>query len=154
MNNYDPKKVLQTTRYIYFGLVAMPTLFAIVVISMLDETSLFTISFEEPLIHALILLILMIIPASIIIPKKQAQAINPEDNLQKKLSVFQTSMIIKAALWTGIADFAIVVALLTSNYFPLIFGIIAILKIASLYPNANSIGRVIPLNKSECQELE
>lgn len=116
--NYDPKKALQTTRYIYFGLVAMPTLFAIAVSTMLNDETIFKISIENPLILALVLLALLILPASIIVPQKQTKLLTSDDDIKKKLATFQTALIIRAALWIGVANFAIVVALLTMNYFP------------------------------------
>lgn len=147
--NYDPKKALQTTRYIYFGLVAMPTLFAIAVSTMLNDETIFKISIENPLILALVLLALLILPASIIVPQKQTKLLTSDDDIKKKLATFQTALIIRAALWIGVANFAIVVALLTMNYFPLIIGIIAILFVASLYPNINQIKKFVPLNNKD-----
>jgi hypothetical protein len=152
--NYDPKKALQTTKYIYYGFVAMPTLFALAVSSMLNEQTVFEISFENPLILSLVILALLIFPASILVPKQQTKTLKSDDELKKKLASFQTAFIIKTALWIGVANFAIVVALLSMNYFPFIIGIIVILIIASFYPNISQLKKTIPLNNEDINSLK
>lgn len=154
MNPYNPIKVLQTMRIIFFGLIAMPTLFAIAVSSLMSENAGVNVSFEDPLILALIILTLMAIPASNLIPRRFTKTLSPETSLQQKLAAFQTHMIVKMAVWDGVANFAIVVALISENFFPLFIGIICILFNASQYPDVNRIQRTILLTSEDRAALQ
>ena len=73
----------------------MPTLFAIAILSMLDEETIFEISFENPLTLALIIMALVMIPASILVPKLEIKKLKPEVSLQKKIATFQKAIIIR-----------------------------------------------------------
>ena len=153
MSEFMPKALLAISRKVLIGLLVGPLLFALVVVTTFNGSYKFEIQMNDPLTVLFLLMAIVILPVSIIVPKKQAQNIKVTDGLQKKLSTYQLVLIQKAAFWEGIALFGIVLCQIQENLFPLTISLIAILIIASLYPNVNNIQKLIPLDPEDIRKL-
>lgn len=153
MNEITPKNTLTTTRIIFMALLVGKLVFALVVVSLFDGTPKFEILLNEPLTIVLLIMAVTILPLSIIVPKKLVQNIKVTDDLQKKLTAYQTACIQKAAFCEGLALFGIVVTLFQENLFPLSISALTILYMASLYPSVSNIQKLIPLSAEEINSL-
>lgn len=153
MPDVDPKASLRTMRMIYFGMLFMPVALILVVLNTVEEELFFEFSLQDSLVLALVLLTLFEIPASIIVPGKLLKSIRPGASLPSKLAVFQSALIIRAAMWEGVALFAIVVFMMSGNTFPLLIAVVSLLVIASNYPGIGKLQSTLDLTTEEIQKL-
>jgi alpha-D-ribose 1-methylphosphonate 5-phosphate C-P lyase len=80
--------------------------------------------------------------------------IKPESTFGEKMAAFQTSLIMKVAVWEGIALFSCVIILQFNNGVAIIFFIISFFGILSNYPNPEKFGLKIGLTQNEIDQFK
>ncbi|MDX2413865.1 MAG: hypothetical protein QNK33_01625 [Bacteroidales bacterium] len=128
--------------------------FMLVTLMMIEQISPLQFNPEDPLLVALIVITLLGLPLSRIAPKIYLKGKSINEGLSQKMTVYKTAFIIKAAIWVGIAEFAIIVFMLSGNALPLIIAIISMVIIASYYPNIERIVEAVQLTQEEIEELK
>lgn len=152
INTQNPAS-LKSIRIIYYALLIGPALFMSVVLRMNDGFSAFSFDASDPMILVLLIMLVPIAAASVIVPRMHLKSVDASWDLSRKLSIFQSAFIIKAGLWAGIINFALVVFMMNSNPAALSIAVIGLLIIATYYPGINSISKGVSLTEDEIKSL-
>ena len=149
--SFDVKKALQLTRIIYFSIIGGMMFFLVIVFSIANETFFFSADLTEILFALLLFLSIIAIPGSYFFSAKAIKALNINDTISKKFTVYQSALITRMAGCEGVGLFAIVCLLLTSNLFSMVFLIVPLAAMVSYYPQAEKIAKEINLSHSETE---
>jgi hypothetical protein len=150
-NDLTPKQFLKMSRVIFFALFSGLMTFLIMVLFISDTKSLFSPQLSDPLLLGVFLISCIAIPSGYLFAKKIFNKIDPADLLKNKLIRFQSGQLIRLATCEGVGMLAIVSLMLTSNYFFLIFLLIAFFGFVIYYPTPEKIGREINLTENEIE---
>lgn len=151
VNDITPRQFLRMTRVIFFALFGGLMTFLIMVLFISDTKSLFSPQLSDPLMLGVFIISCIAIPSGYLLAKMIFNKINPSDFLKNKLMRFQSGQLIRLATCEGVGMLAIVSLMLTSNYFFLIFLLIAFFGIVLYYPTPEKIGREINLTQNEIE---
>jgi len=153
-NNLTPQTAVKTTAIIHLGLTAGQILFAIVAYTTTPQKGFAFDGVKDPFIYVAIILALNGFIVGNLMFKKQVGKVVPEDTLSKKISVYQTAFIIRAALLEGASLFSIAVYLIGWNLFFLALSGLIILYFLTLRPTKEKIANDMNLDYNEKAELD
>ncbi|MFC2089522.1 hypothetical protein ACFLT1_02005 [Bacteroidota bacterium] len=151
-NTYNPKAAFRAIRIIYFAILIGPVIFLSIVLTMKNWNLPDSGNITDPLNIGFVL-ILLTVPmvykqANKVLTQKQGA------DFRHKMATYQTSLIIKVAIWEGLGIFSAVVLLLADNTMALLFFAMALVGIISNFPNPFRFGPKIGLNSSEIEKLK
>jgi hypothetical protein len=150
---FEPKKALQATRIIYFGIISGSLIFLAAVFYLTNGKLQYSLNLSDPYIIALTLLSITAIPAGYLVSGRSYSRLNPEDGLSRKYEVYQRGLIIRMATCEGITLFSAVCMLLTYNSFMVFFFFFAFLIMLRNYPSPTNIAKELNLSSSETESF-
>ena len=150
---YNPKAALSVVKTIYLPLLAGPIIFFILCLYLLDWNLPDGFSIMDPFNISYIFLLIMV-PIIYKYAEKPIIQIKTDALLREKMAAYQTSLIMKVAVWEGIALFSCVIILLFNNAVAIIFFIISMWGILSNYPNPEKFGFKIGLSQGEIDQFK
>lgn len=84
---------------------------------------------------------------------KFTQVISNKEELNEKLSFYQTAMIVRLAIIEGVALFAIVAAMINENLFFLIIALAFLMFFISLHPSKNRVMKEMKIDENQFRNL-
>jgi hypothetical protein len=91
----------------------------------------------------------MFIPAGSIVSRRSFAAVKADDAISKKMSAFQSGMIIRLATYEAVELFSIVVFILTGNILVLLFAAVSLAGIIIIYPRPSLLRQTVGINELE-----
>ena len=125
-NNYDPKAAYSVLKKIYYAIVAGPVVFLLLALYITENIHSEAFELNEPLNLVLIILTLLSFTMGSAVSRRIFSSAKPEDEHRKKMSTFQTGLIIRLATYEAIELFSIVVFIMTGNSLVLLFALISL----------------------------
>lgn len=144
----DKKTLLRTTTIIHGALIAGQVMFALVVIFAASRGRM---TFSIPATNNVFVLIVPLMavactPAGTFLYQTLTKKIKEKELLAGKTQQYMSALIVRSALAEGPSLFAIVVSLLTLNFFYLIIAALLILYMLSFRPTADRIDTALDLS--------
>jgi hypothetical protein len=142
---------VKAIRVLFFALLAGQLAFALIITALVEAGLLAGGNNEVSniLLVAVVVLAATTVPASFILFRKRLAAINPEDQLGKKLELYRAALIVRMALCEMPALFTIIAYFVTHNHAFLWIIIILIGNFLFIYPTGEKIINQLQLNSKE-----
>jgi hypothetical protein len=142
---------VKAVRVLFFALLAGQLAFALIVTALVEAGFLASGNNEVTtiLLVAVIVLAITAVPASYVFFKKRIAAINPEDELGKKLELYRAALILRMALCEMPALLSIIAYFVTHSHAFLWIIIVLIGNFLFIYPSGEKIINQLQLNSSE-----
>ena len=148
-NNYDPKAAYGLMKKMFYAILAGPVLFLLVALFITENIHSSSFDVSEPVNLALIAFTLISFPLGNFITRRMISAIKPDDDIQKKMSGYQTAFVIRLAFYEGIELFSIVVFMMTGNLMVLLFALISVFGIVTNYPTPTRIRQAVGISETD-----
>ena len=151
--NFNAKSALRLTKIIYLAMLMGITIFLIVVLIMNSNLSVFELNLSDPLLTALLVMTITVLPIGYIISKKHFSKIDPNSSLGKKYELYQSGLLIRLATCEGISLFSITCLLITGNLISIVFLLISLSLFILYFPTPVKIATDIMLTESETEQF-
>jgi hypothetical protein len=153
-NNISPQSVVKTTTIIHLGLTAGQLLFGVVVFYITPQKGFSFDGIKDPMILIAFALAFGGFIGSTLMYRSRLASVTPEDTLAKKIGIYQTGFITRAALLEGPSLFCIVGYMLSGNLLLLAISGVIILYFISIRPTREKIIADLKLDYNEVAALD
>ena len=150
----NPKSFIKTTTIIHLALLAGQVVFGVAVFFITPNPIIDLKPGNDPFFYISPALVVMGIFLGTFLFKKQLEKVAEKTSLQEKLPVYQSALIMRAAMSEGASLFGIVCMMLTANLFYLLIVGINILYFIWIRPTKFKIEEDLKLDYDEKAALE
>lgn len=153
MSKTIKKNAFKTLKIIY-GALILGVVFFLIAVLFTTKNLHFAIDTADSFTMIVPIMTLSGIAISILLKNNFLKMVALEDTVQSKLTKYQTASIIKGAMLEGPAFIGIVATSVTSNYFFILFAVIAVLVMLLLFPSKQNFIEVAQLSFEEKSKLD